>query len=139
MYTTLDIMFKAPLQFADVDPTISVSLSAITTRVLDISPYNTFTLTCTATSHVSGTDRAILKSFTWTRKIGSGAIEMITDSTNGVTITGSNLDQATSTSTLQMTTTTPGEHVYTCSSSLVVSPAMDNIAGEAQQTVYVEG
>ena len=125
--------------FPDADPTLSVSLPAVTTRVLDIPPYNSFTLTCTATSSVSGTDRAILKSFTWTRRIGSGAIEMIMNSTNGVTITGSNLDQATSISTLQMTTMTAGEHMYTCSSSLVVSPAMDDITGSDQQTVTVQG
>ena len=122
-----------------VDPTLSVNLPAIVTRVLDISPYNTFTLTCTATSSFSGIDRAILKSFTWTSRIDSGANEMISSSTNGVTITDSDLDQATSTSTLQMTTTTAGEHMYTCSSSLVVSPAMDDITGSAQQTVTVVG
>ena len=64
---------------------------------------------------------------------------MITSSTGGTTITNNNLDHATSTSTLQMTTTTAGEHMYTCSSSLVVSPAMDDITGSDQQMVNVLG
>ena len=122
-----------------VDPTLSVNLPAITTRVLDIPPYNSFSLTCTATSSFSGIDRAILTTFSWERRIGSGTNEMIENSTNGVTITDSDLYQATSTSTLQMNTTTAEEHMYICSSSLVVTPAMDEVTGSAQQTVTVVG
>ena len=136
MLTDMNYPFSVYLY---VDPTLSVTIPAIATRVLDIVSYNSFTLTCTSTSAFAGVNRAIVKAFTWTRRVGSGSDEMISHLTNGVIIVESNLDQAVSVSTLHVTTTAAGEHNYTCSSRLVVTPATDDITRQAQQTVNVQG
>ena len=123
----------------NVDPSLLVDVMAMGTRVLNIEPYNNFTLMCVAASSLNGTNVNIQKTITWTRRIGSGQEETLTNSPGNVTITNDDLNLATSTSTLLVATTTAGQHRYTCSSQLVVTPAMDVITGNAQQTINIIG
>ena len=121
------------------DPSLTVSAMTMDMRVLDIEPYNNFTIMCMAVSSFNGVNKNIRKTITWTRTVDSGQEETLTDSPGSITITNDDLTLATSTSTLLVATTTAGQHMYTCSSQLVVTPAMDVITDTAQQTVSVIG
>ena len=114
-------------------------MSGITSRVLDVSPYNTFSLTCTAASRVNGVARALTKTVQWMRSIDSSEAVELSSSTSGVTISSSNLDQHTSTSTITVNADTAGDHAYTCRVSLDVSPATDDINGQDSTNIDVQG
>ena len=116
-----------------------MSVSDPSARVLDVSPYNSFTLTCSASSLVNGVFLALRKSVQWMRSIDSSSLVEISSATNGVTVTNSNLDQATSTSEITVTTTTAGQHLYMCRVSLDVSPATDNISKQDNGVHPVQG
>ena len=120
-------------------PTLGVSVSDITSRVLDVSPYNTFSLTCVATGCVNGMATPLTKTIQWMRSIDSSEAVELSSSTSGVTISNSNLDQATSTSTITVDADTAGDHAYTCRVSLDVSPAPDDINGQDSINIAVQG
>ena len=111
----------------------------MTSRVLDVSPYNTFSLTCTATSHVNGAATPLTKTIQWMRSIDSSQVVELSSSTSEVTISSSNLDQHTSTSTITVDADTAGDHAYTCRVSLDVSPATDDINGQDSTNIAVQG
>jgi len=78
-----------------------------------MAPYNTFSLTCTATAPQGVVSP---KKFTWRRRIGSstGGLNDITDNGGSILITSTNLDQPTSTSVLTVRETTAGDYRYRC-------------------------
>ena len=90
-----------------------------TTRLPNVDPYNTFTLTCTATAPMGVIESKI---FTWRRRIGSGGP---CDSFSVVIyssifqIVNSNVNQPVSTSVLTVTETTAAEWRYCCQASLL--------------------
>ena len=89
-----------------------------TTRLPNTTPYNTFTLTCTATAPMGVIES---KTFTWRRTSGSGgscgSFSEITDS-GTLQITNSNVDQPVSTSVLTVTETTAAVWRYCCQATL---------------------
>ena len=111
----------------------------MTSRVLDVSPYNTFSLTCTAAGRVNGVARALTKTIQWMRSIDSSEAVELSSSTSGVTISRSNLDQPTSTTTITVNADTAGDHTYTCRVSLDVSPATDDINGQDSTNIDIQG
>ena len=114
-------------------------MSDITSRVLDVSPYNTFSLTCTSTSRVNGVATPLTKTVQWMRSIDSSEAVQLSSSTSEVTISSSNLDQVNSTSTITVNADTAGDHTYTCRVSLDVSPATDDINGQDSTNIDVQG
>lgn len=121
-------------------PTLSVAVSDLTTRVLDVSPYNTFSLTCTTSSSVNGVLTPFSKSIHWMRSIESGQTVEISNSTSGVTVTHIDQDQATSTSVISIITSTAGRHVYICEVLLeVLNSEIDNGAVQDSFSVSVQG
>ena len=114
-------------------------MSGITSRVLDVSPYNTFSLTCTVTSRVNGAATPLTKTVQWMRSIDSSEAVELSSSISGVTISRSDLDQPTSTSTISVDADTAGDHAYTCRVSLDVSPATDDINGQDSTNIDVQG
>ena len=52
-------------------PTVELTLTPNTTRLPNVAPYNTFSLTCTATSLVQGSEVAFTESFTWSYQMGN--------------------------------------------------------------------
>lgn len=123
-----------------IAPTLSVTVPDFTSYVLKTSPYNTFSLTCTATSNVGGNSRALLKTFQWIRLIDSGQQELLTSSSDGVEIiTDSNLSAVTSISIINVTANIAGQHLYTCRVLLDVNHQTDDIRGEDSSSVPVRG
>ena len=114
-------------------------MSDITSRILDVSPYNTFSLTCTSTSRVNGIARALTKTVQWMRSIDSSQVLELSSSTSEFTISSSNLDQVNSTSTITVNADTAGDHTYTCLVSLDVSLATDDINGQDSTNIDVQG
>ena len=115
--------------------------TSVPTRVLDISPYNGFSLTCSATSRVVRNPTAITKAFSWTRSIDGArdGVPVVMDDNNYVVIMESGLVEAEATSVLMVNTSLSGSHVYTCSARLVVVPATDDIQEQDMETIMVQG
>jgi len=88
-----------------------LDLTSNTTRLPNIFPYNTFSLTCTATVPQGVVSP---KTFTWRRRIGPRGLNDITDNGDSILITSTNLDQPTSTSVLMVRETTAGDYHYRC-------------------------
>ena len=116
--------FPPPLPFPSPAPTPNVSLSSTTVRLPSVSPYNTLTLTCTATLPVPRDMLTASLSFTWLK--GS----------DDVTSSSSSSDPLTSTLTRQETT--PSTFTYTCRYSVVVSGDTPYTA-DTSATVTVTG
>ena len=115
--------------------------TSVPTRVLDISPYNGFSLTCSATSRVVRNPTAITKAFSWTRSIDGArdGVPVVMDENDYVVIMESGLVEAEATSVLMVNTSLSGSHVYTCSARLVVAPATDDIQEQEIETIVVHG
>ena len=125
-------------------PTLEASIdrTGVPPRILDISPFNGFPLTCMATSRVAGEATAIRKQITWTRSVNDGPPEQLTDGTNVdsvVMVMEDSLFGATSMSMLMVNTTMSGSHSYTCRAELVVAPAPDSISTQTQTTINIVG
>ena len=120
----------------------SIDRAGVPSRILDISPFNGFLLTCTATSRVAGVATAIRKRITWTRSVNDGPPEQLTDGANVdsvVMVMEDNLLRATSMSMLMVNTTVSGHHSYSCAAELVVAPAPDSITAQNQTTIIIVG
>jgi hypothetical protein len=98
------------------------------TAVLDVAPYNTFSLVCTASVP---TNVLVMKEFVW-RSGSSGSGTVLTDGA-GTTITTLNLNNATSTSVLTTNASVAGTFPYTCdvtvSSSVSSATAIVTVKG----------
>ena len=107
-------------------PTVEMSLTANSTRLPNVAPYNT-SLTCTATSFVQSSEVAFTKTFTWGYQMGSavGAATGFTTVQTG--IVNRDLSLARGTSELTVTETTAGVYTYRCQANLDLSA--DNIFG----------
>ncbi len=97
-----------------------------------MSPYNTFTILCTAT-----TPEGVItpKAFEWRRRVGAnkeGTFLEVTDIGDAVLIENSNLDQPTSTSQLRVTENTPEVYEYRCRVSLTELNIMRGISSRFQ-------
>ena len=78
-----------------------------------MAPYNTFSLTCTATGPQGVVSP---KAFTWRRRIGAETFGLtnVTDNGGSFLITSVDLAQPTSTSVLTVRETTAGDYRYRC-------------------------
>ena len=111
-YTTLCV--SCPI--VSIAPTLAVDLTANTTRLPNVAPYNTFSLTCTAISRVGERSVALPKRFLWLRRHGPSELNLDPLS-NSATIqiqNGDNLNQATSSSMLTVTEDIPRDYRYRC-------------------------
>lgn len=99
-----------------------------TLTVLDVAPYNAFSIVCTASVPVNVT---VTKSFVWRR--GSSRTGTIITPGRGTSITTLNSDNATSTSILTTNASTAGSHLYTCDVTVLSS------LSSASTTVVVNG
>ena len=113
-----------------------MNLTSNTTHLPNTAPYNTFSLTCTATVPQGVVSP---KTFTWRRRIGSSTDDLtdITDNGDSILITSTNLDQPTSTSVLTVKETTAGDYRYRCRVDLGELPVFSktdvypiNVTGE---------
>ena len=96
--------------------------------VLDVAPYNTFSIVCTASVPTNVT---AIKRFEWrSGSSGSGTNLM---SGAGTTITNLNVNNATSTSVLTTNANTSGSFLYTCDVSVLTSQS------SATATIAVNG
>ena len=97
------------------------------THLPNIPPYNTFSLTCTATAPEGVVSP---KTFTWWRQnavMNSKLVQINHSETNY--INGSTLNQPKSTSVLTVTETTAGEWYYHCNVTLEELTNVSNKAG----------
>ena len=121
---------------------ISIDHTGVFSRILDVSPFNGFPLTCMSTSRVAGVATAIRKRITWMRSVDGGPLEQLTDGANVdsvVMVMEDDLFGATSTSMLMVNTTMSGSHSYTCRAELVVAPAPDSISTQNLTTINIVG
>ena len=117
------------------DPTLDVQVTMVTGPILDIAPYNSFSIDCTATSSVGGSTVALSKTFTWTQTIDSGSSMVI-----NVGILNSGLDMASSVSQLTVTTTTAGSHSYSCIVAIDLPTTIsDTIINSRMRSLTVQG
>ena len=123
--------------------TVTIDRSDVPSRVLDLPSYNGFNRTCRVTSRVLTNEVQITKFITWTRSVDGGNAQVLAMSDENtrdvIVISHMNLDMATATSELQVNTTLPGSHNYTCSARLAVMPAPDDIRGQDSTTIVVQG
>ena len=112
-------------------PTLTIHLTPNVTHLPNVTPYNTFFLTCTATSSVVGVGNvAIPKTFIWRRRYGSAEMNLMKLSSNGtIQIVDANLNQSTSTSMLTVTERIPQVYRYRCRVDLDL--AADDILAKA--------
>ena len=108
-------------------PTVELTLTPSTTRLPNVAPYNTFSLICTATSLVQGSEVAFTKSFTWSYQMGNRVGATTGFTTVQMGIMNRDLSQARSTSELTVSETTAGMYTYRCQANLDLSA--DNIFG----------
>ena len=125
-------------------PTLDASIdrAGVSSRILDISPFNGFLLTCMATSRVAGVATAIRKRITWMRSVNDGPPEQLTEGANVdsvVMVVEDDLLQATSMSMLMVNTTVSGSHNYSCRAELIVAPAPDSITAQDQTMIIIVG
>ena len=115
--------------------------TSVPSRVLDLMNYNGFALTCTATSRAVNMNVAVAKAITWMRSVDGGNPLVLTDVSNGeiVMISRDDLQNATAMSTLEVNTSVPGNHDYTCNVNLSIMPAPDVIQGQAMTAIMVQG
>ena len=97
-------------------PTITVDLTANTTRLPNVTPYNTFSLNCTATSSVEGRNVALPKSFQWRRRYGPSefTLDLLSSNATIQIQNGDNLNQPTISSMLTVTENIPRDYRYRC-------------------------
>ena len=109
--------------FAHTDPTIQLNLTSNTTHLPNFAPYNTISLTCTATVPQGVVSP---KTFIWRRRIGpsKGGLTTITGNSS-ILITSTNLNQPTSTSVLTVRETTAGDYRYRCRVDLSELPVFN--------------
>ena len=109
-------------------PTLTINLTPNVTHLPNVTPYNTFFLTCTATSSVVGVRNvAIPKTFKWKRSYGHAEMNLMKlSSNNTIQITdGHNLNHSISTSMLTVTERIPHDYRYHCQVDLDLTT--DNI------------
>ena len=99
-----------------------------TVTVLDATPYNSFSIVCSASvpTNVTAT-----KTFVWRR--GPSGTGTVLSSSEGTTITTLNPGNALSTSVLTTNVSTPGSFTYTCDVTVLSS------LSSAATTVVVNG
>ena len=88
---------------------VSVQVQPSMITVLDVPPYNTFSIACTATFPANTTTN---KQFVW-RQGSSGTSSVLTTGP-GVNVTNLDLTSQTSTSILSVSATLSGSFYYTC-------------------------
>ena len=108
-----------PITLKYADPTLGLTVLSSATRLPNASPYNAFTLTCTATAPMGVVEP---KTFTWRRTTAPGgscdSFGVVTESGTRQ-IANSNVDQPESTSELTVTETTAAVWRYCCQASLL--------------------
>ena len=97
-------------------PILEVVVAPTSVIVLDIAPYNTFILTCTATQPSSVT---LNKTIEW-RESRNGVTQAIIEDGNSVNITTTGLHDPTTTSLLSVNADTAAESILSCVASLQV-------------------
>ena len=109
---------------------MTVSLTSNTTRLPNVPPYNTFSLTCTATVPEGVVSPKI---FTWWRQNST-----VNNSLEEFGITSINLNQTISTSMLVVTETTAGIWHFSCE---VAIPELFNVSNrsDAYHSINVTG
>ena len=111
----------------DWTPTVDLVLAA--GRVLDVSPYNSFSLTCSSTSPVQG----LVSVFTWSEQSSSGdSVELMGNESVAITM------PSDGSSELRVTTGVAGEHIIVCSVSIEL-PDGSMKTNSAQEPVPVQG
>ena len=98
-------------------------------RVLEVSPYNSFSLTCSSTSPVLG----LVSVFTWSEQSSSGdSVELIGNESVAITTPSDDSSE------LRVTTSVAGEHIIVCSVSFeLLDGSMKT--NSAQEAVPVQG
>ena len=112
--------------FTYTAPTIQLVLTPNTTRFPNTAPYNTFSLTCTAT----GPQEVVSpKAFTWRMRIGAETFGLtnVTDNGDSVLITSVDLTQPTSTSVLTVRETAAAVYRYRCRADFTELAVANNI------------
>ena len=98
-------------------PKLTVTLTPKTTHLPNVAPYNTFSLTCTATSSVEGMGNvAFPKRFPWLHWYGpdtTGLTQLSSNATIQIQV-GDDLNQPTSSSMLTVTEDIPQDYRYHC-------------------------
>ena len=123
-YATVNTVFSSHYAV----PTLTVTLTANTTRLPNVAPYNTFTLTCAATSRVEGVGNVALpKRFLWRRRYGpdTTGLTLLSANTTIEIQDGDHLTQPTSSSMMTVTEDIPRDYRYRCQVDLDLSA--DNI------------
>ena len=98
-------------------PAITLALTANTTRLPNVAPYNTFSLNCTATSSVKGVwIVALPKRFLWLRRYGLSEffLDILSSNATIQIQNGDNLNQPTSSSMVTVTEDIPQDYWYRC-------------------------
>ena len=114
---------------ADWTVTQTVDLVLAAGRVLDVSPYNSFSLTCSYTSPVQG----LVSVFTWSEQSSSGdSVQLMGNESVAITT------PADGSSELSVATSVAGEHIIVCSVSVAL-PDGSIKTNSVQEPVPVQG
>ncbi len=106
----------------------------VTGRILDVPPYNTYTMSCVASSRVQSILKDIPQTISWSVARDGGAVMSVSEG-----ISTEMVDVGTSSSVLSVTINAGGEYVYTCGSSLDLGDISDTVEGDDSTTVTVIG
>ena len=111
---------------------LRVELAPVTRRYLNIEPYNSLSLTCSATVMINNDPAPLIIEFSWLCPVNSGTQEELTSDL----YTNSRVFGSAETSILTVRTEQPGNHMCTCRVNLDVSPAPDVMMD--QQAINIE-
>lgn len=132
LHSTIIVHFNNACSSAD--PVVDISVAMVADRILDISPYNSYMVTCSATSSVQGSPVNISKTMEWSVSHNNGTTSIVSSG-----VVNSDLSMATSSSILSVVTSVPGLYCYTCSSDLQLENVVDSIGGTQTTTLRVNG
>ncbi len=107
----------------------------VTGRILDVSPYNMYSLTCETSSRFQSTLTTIPQTVSWTVAYNSGAAVAVTEGVATTEVVGVGMTSTV----LSVTGDVDGEYVYTCHSSLDLGGVADTVEAEDMSTVTVYG
>ena len=113
-------------------PTIGVDVTPTSATLLDVFPYNVFTITCNVTQPEAVT---VEKTIMWSWILPSGMMQNIDLNSN---ITNVRLENSTSTSELSVSTSSAGQWQFICTSNLKV-PGDPVISSSATAEATVKG
>ena len=116
-------------------PSLVVAVAPLNVSSLNVEPYSTFSILCTATTEDTVT---ALKVFEWERQTVGTDISIPLAHNSDTVVINNNVNGSTTVSNLTITETVTGMYIFVCTANLQV-PGDTEIEAVAAATAFVKG